>query len=384
MKPWIAVFAVLLAAASAGAQVMADAYSIRGPGGAPTVETFDSMGRGGTKAPGATFLTTYWSARSGNSAVEWATTLNNPEGTGPNHDAWGGAESCYNAAGIPTGATLGELDRTLAVYKSQPTANASLTVRLRNDTGAAMTAFTFAFDHEARWFRFADPAVSGQHRTAELRVEYSFDGLTWHEAVVHAGTAQEAQARSSLDNLGIAPSDAADETYADMTQGWLTESRMEALDKVHRGVGGVVNLAAPLAAGGNVYLRWDGFGGDSGSGTPGDPKDANILHGVDNFRLVGGALPGDIDVDGTTGLADLSILAGNYGTTGRYWGQGDLDGDGTVGLADLSTLAGHYGQDAYAAAVPEPSVVVLLVLVGGAARVGSGRTGRGHGGPCTP
>ena len=58
---------------------------------------------------------------------------------------------------------------------------------------------------------------------------------------------------------------------------------------------------------------------------------------------VTGALPGDANLDGVVGAADLSILLSHYGKPGN-WSQGDFNGDGTVGLADLSILLSNYGH----------------------------------------
>jgi hypothetical protein len=126
------------------------------------------------------------------------------------------------------------------------------------------------------------------------------------------------------------------------------------------------------------------------------------------------ALPGDANLDGTVGIADFNILAGNYGqpisssanghTPGvpYTWAQGDFTGDPTVGIADFNALAGEYGQGAVGAgpltagdaapliefaidhndvagfeaatgiAVPEPTTLSLLA-VGGLALMGRRR-----------
>ena len=56
---------------------------------------------------------------------------------------------------------------------------------------------------------------------------------------------------------------------------------------------------------------------------------------------------GDINGDGTVGLADLMALTDNYGRTAGASGQtGDINVDGTVGLADLMALADNYGRTA--------------------------------------
>jgi len=52
----------------------------------------------------------------------------------------------------------------------------------------------------------------------------------------------------------------------------------------------------------------------------------------------------DINGDGSVNILDLSILAANYGKTGRTFAQGDINGDGTVSILDLSILAANWGS----------------------------------------
>jgi len=85
-------------------------------------------------------------------------------------------------------------------------------------------------------------------------------------------------------------------------------------------------------------------------------------------------LVGDVDLDGQVGVADLGILATDYGTTTQGgWGAGDLNADGAIGVADLGMLATNYGQSLTggsvatsqampsSTAVPEPSAALVLV-----------------------
>ena len=51
--------------------------------------------------------------------------------------------------------------------------------------------------------------------------------------------------------------------------------------------------------------------------------------------------------------ADFSILATNFGLSGRTYGQGDLTGNGTVDGADFSILATNFG-----ASLPVPQRVL--------------------------
>jgi hypothetical protein len=55
------------------------------------------------------------------------------------------------------------------------------------------------------------------------------------------------------------------------------------------------------------------------------------------------AYSADINGDGKIDIADLSILAANYGQTGRSLTQGDINGDGSTNILDLSILAAQFG-----------------------------------------
>lgn len=51
----------------------------------------------------------------------------------------------------------------------------------------------------------------------------------------------------------------------------------------------------------------------------------------------------DINSDGQVNIQDLSILASNYGGSGKTFSQGDINGDGMVNVLDLSILASNWG-----------------------------------------
>lgn len=54
--------------------------------------------------------------------------------------------------------------------------------------------------------------------------------------------------------------------------------------------------------------------------------------------------PGDANGDNAVNILDLSVLASNYGQSGRTRAQGDFDGNGAVNILDLSILASNWGK----------------------------------------
>ncbi len=54
------------------------------------------------------------------------------------------------------------------------------------------------------------------------------------------------------------------------------------------------------------------------------------------------AVSADINGDGSVGIADLTVLAANYGLSGKNFSQGDITGDGLVNIYDFSILAAQW------------------------------------------
>jgi hypothetical protein len=81
------------------------------------------------------------------------------------------------------------------------------------------------------------------------------------------------------------------------------------------------------------------------------------------------ALPGDIDLDGDVDRSDAAIFSQFFGReSGSVWTTGDFDGDTTTTLADLVLLQSNLGQTSLspaAAAVPEPSTLLLMLVAVG-------------------
>ena len=62
------------------------------------------------------------------------------------------------------------------------------------------------------------------------------------------------------------------------------------------------------------------------------------------------AFQGDVNLSGGVSIADLNLLATNFGKAGAFhWGQGDLNGStggtGEVSIADLNLLATNFGMN---------------------------------------
>jgi hypothetical protein len=68
------------------------------------------------------------------------------------------------------------------------------------------------------------------------------------------------------------------------------------------------------------------------------------------------ALFGDANLDGRVNGTDFSILAANFGRSGRTWAQADFTGDAEVTGADFALLAGNFGRRAAAAMAVAPAV----------------------------
>jgi hypothetical protein len=80
----------------------------------------------------------------------------------------------------------------------------------------------------------------------------------------------------------------------------------------------------------------------------------------------------DANLDGVVNVADLGILATNYGqTSGVSWAQGDFNGDGAVNVADLGLLATYYGRGVGTTTplMSLPDAMALYPQFGGAGRV---------------
>ncbi|HVZ92907.1 MAG TPA: hypothetical protein VG797_00200 [Phycisphaerales bacterium] len=54
--------------------------------------------------------------------------------------------------------------------------------------------------------------------------------------------------------------------------------------------------------------------------------------------------PGDVDSDGTVGLADIAAVIMHWGETVPAWFDADLDGNGMIGLGDIARVISYWGQ----------------------------------------
>jgi len=120
-----------------------------------------------------------------------------------------------------------------------------------------------------------------------------------------------------------------------------------------------------------------------------DPKDADgnyfgVSTEVDAVADVFARLPGDCNLDGIVGPADLNQLLGYYGQDPGvdWWEHGDFNGDGIVDPGDLNNLLSNYGLDnneydlvgfsSAANFVPEPGSL-LIISIGGLSLLGRRR-----------
>ena len=93
---------------------------------------------------------------------------------------------------------------------------------------------------------------------------------------------------------------------------------------------------------------------------------------ADDFGTITATEPvaGDANGDGKVDGSDVTILAGNWqkgvsdGQT-AIWEDGDFNGDGKVDGSDVTILAGNwqYGVEAVASAVPEPSTLMMVIML---------------------
>ncbi|MGD9127297.1 MAG: dockerin type I domain-containing protein [Planctomycetia bacterium] len=74
---------------------------------------------------------------------------------------------------------------------------------------------------------------------------------------------------------------------------------------------------------------------------------------------------GDANFDGQVDASDATILAGNWQAgPGASWLMGDFNGDGYVNASDATILAGNWQAGTGATSVPEPTSILLLVMLG--------------------
>ena len=81
----------------------------------------------------------------------------------------------------------------------------------------------------------------------------------------------------------------------------------------------------------------------------------------DPMVLLRATINGDATCDGTVTLADVNLVAANWGTppgSGLTWDEGDVSYDGGVTLADVNLLAANWAKS-YA---PEPATLMMLGL----------------------
>lgn len=97
-----------------------------------------------------------------------------------------------------------------------------------------------------------------------------------------------------------------------------------------------------------------------------DAKVANIAGHYSAATVA--KIPGDANGDRKVDGSDVTILAGNWQVlSGATWDMGDFNSDGKVDGSDVTILAGNWqaGVTTASASVPEPSSLMLLIVLAG-------------------
>ena len=120
------------------------------------------------------------------------------------------------------------------------------------------------------------------------------------------------------------------------------------------------------------------------SSLPAHPSSALGVAAINDYILIRPTRIGDLNLDGLVTISDFIDLASNFNATNKTWQEGDLNGDGLVSISDFIDLASNFGQSyageitpilpsdqqalnefaaAHGTAVPEPSLVLVGLLV---------------------
>ncbi|MEM9416278.1 MAG: lytic polysaccharide monooxygenase [Planctomycetota bacterium] len=95
-----------------------------------------------------------------------------------------------------------------------------------------------------------------------------------------------------------------------------------------------------------------------------DDPVGEVFFSTSDLMISAASFSGDLNNDGSVGVADLDVLLANWGATGSNL-PGDADGDGTVGQLDLELVRAQWGSGVPAGNVPEPGSLAVLAGVGG-------------------
>lgn len=107
-----------------------------------------------------------------------------------------------------------------------------------------------------------------------------------------------------------------------------------------QGFGGGYQLADPSGYPCFRGLMTWSINWDLHAGTPFSGPHRAFLDGLGSCTS---SCPGDVNGDGATDTADLSVLIGSFGSSVAPGIGGDLNGDGVVDAADLSVVVGGFG-----------------------------------------
>ncbi|HRK30687.1 MAG TPA: family 10 glycosylhydrolase [Tepidisphaeraceae bacterium] len=159
----------------------------------------------------------------------------------------------------------------------------------------------------------------------------------------------------------------------DLPEGWRAPSTVAVRDASNLAIW---TAAVPADGRYRIIRKLGSTWTEISNGVFGDGFLVLNLPGVDQVELLIDRRPylvGDANLNGAVNLDDFTVLAANFGQTGKLWVQGDFTLDGTINLDDFTALAASFGQTlpgeaAARSSIPEPGGLAIVAVLAAAAR----------------